>query len=185
MVERLGVTATAVRQRISRLLASELINRVEKSVGRGRPSHHYQLTEKGKQTAGNNLSDLALVLWEEILKIEDPATKQKLIAGVITRLKSKYEKSVEGESVKDRFASMAELLGERKIPLSVDQSGDLPVLKMHSCPYPELVDDNREICKVEQQLFSTLLQSELTVERDDSDGTNHCCTFQPKQESTN
>ena len=41
------VTATAVRQRLVRLMAGGLVQRETNKVPRGRPSHRYSLTEKG------------------------------------------------------------------------------------------------------------------------------------------
>ena len=62
----LGVTATAVRQRLNRLMAAGLVDRQSESEGRGRPIHLYRLTEAGRKKSGNNLSDFAVALWEEI-----------------------------------------------------------------------------------------------------------------------
>ena len=49
-----GVTATAVRQRLSRLLLQGLVERQAERGGRGRPSHRYALTEKAKRQGGSN-----------------------------------------------------------------------------------------------------------------------------------
>lgn len=179
LVDRLGVTTTAVRQRVNRLMAAELITRVEERSGKGRPSHQYRITEKGQKTAGNNLNDLAIVLWKEILQIEDNEIKQALINRVIQQLTEKYEQSVGGETFEERLSAIAVLLGERKIPLSVETLGDSQILKMHGCPYPELVDENREICEVEKQLFSSLLKTDLSLDQCQCSDAGHCCTFKP------
>ena len=55
LVAEMGVTATAVRQRIQRLMADGLIERQTEKKGRGRPNHRYSLTEKGEQSAGTTL----------------------------------------------------------------------------------------------------------------------------------
>src|SRR4051812_50123952 len=52
LVAEMGVTATAVRQRLQRLMANGLIQRQAESKGRGRPNHRYSLTEKGERSAG-------------------------------------------------------------------------------------------------------------------------------------
>ena len=49
LVAETGVTATAVRQRIQRLMADGLIERTAETMGRGRPNHRYSLTEKGER----------------------------------------------------------------------------------------------------------------------------------------
>ncbi len=63
---RMGVTATAVRQRLTRLMGAGLVEREAKTAGRGRPSHRYRLTEKGRAQSGSNVGDLAVALWQEV-----------------------------------------------------------------------------------------------------------------------
>ena len=76
LTNMLGVTSTAVRQRLSRLMAQGMIQRQLVRRGRGRPSHHYDLTEKARRQVGSNFADLAMVLWEQIRSVRDPWTKR-------------------------------------------------------------------------------------------------------------
>ena len=48
LVDAMEVTPTAVRQRLTRLLAKEMIQRDVVRGGRGRPKHRYWLTERGR-----------------------------------------------------------------------------------------------------------------------------------------
>src|SRR5688572_27454444 len=75
LVAKMHVTATAVRQRLNRLTANGMIERVVTQVPRGRPSHRYSLTEKGRRETGNNFADLAVVMWNEIREIKDPEVR--------------------------------------------------------------------------------------------------------------
>src|SRR5438477_12011762 len=58
------VTATAVRQRLSRLMRQDLVRREathnEAAKSRGRPTHQYALTEKGRRQTGSNFADLTI-----------------------------------------------------------------------------------------------------------------------------
>ena len=47
LAEAVNVTPTAIRQRLVRLLAQNLIEREVERCGRGRPRHRYRLTTKG------------------------------------------------------------------------------------------------------------------------------------------
>ena len=92
--KRLGVTATAVRQLLDRLMRAGQVGRTTVSGGlsnagepgtnrlRGRPSHVYSLTEKGRRTGGDNFRDLALVLWREIRSVREPAVRQGLLSRI-------------------------------------------------------------------------------------------------------
>ena len=77
LTEHLGVTATAVRQRLQRLMGEGLIERfaerrTTEQAGRGRPSHQYRLTEKGLRFAGDNYGDLAEALWKRSAASKTP-----------------------------------------------------------------------------------------------------------------
>ena len=71
LTDLLGVTATAVRQRIERLLELDLIEREKVVAGRGRPTFRYRLTVTGHRDAGANPADLADAMWREIVAVED------------------------------------------------------------------------------------------------------------------
>ena len=64
LAECLQVTATAVRQRLTRLMAQGYINRSSVKASRGRPAHRYVLTNKGRRKTGANFADLAMALWQ-------------------------------------------------------------------------------------------------------------------------
>jgi DeoR family suf operon transcriptional repressor len=70
------VTATAVRQRLSRLMAQALVDRELEHASRGRPSHRYRLTEKGRRQTGANFADLAVALWNEVRGIKDAEVRR-------------------------------------------------------------------------------------------------------------
>ena len=180
MVDHLGVTANAVRQRLSRLHAAGLIERQNVNEGRGRPSHHYELTEAGRNSVGNNLADLAYALWQEIQEIPDDTIRSAVIAGAIRRMASGYSESVSGGTVGDRLRSAAELFAERDIPIHVEEQPDgLPVLRVLKCPYPELAKDDHRVCEMEKQLFSQVVGGPVELSQCRQDGDS-CCSFQPE-----
>jgi predicted ArsR family transcriptional regulator len=183
LVDSLGVTATAVRQRLVRLMALRLVSRSQTAVGRGRPSHHYELTEKGRQAANNNLGDLAVVLWEEVQQIADPELRRKVISGVVERLAKKYEKQMQGETIEERMRSFSQLFAEREIPVAVEHKDGLPVIKVSGCPYPTLADDNRDICEMEQKLLERMIGHPVDLCQCQQDG-DRCCSFQSTERET-
>ena len=153
MASAIEVTPTAIRQRLTRLMAKNLIEREAVRNGRGRPKHRYQLTQKGLRLTGSNFTDLALALWREIGQIEDMETRRVLIQRVIRALASGYAREIQGQTTAERMRSISRLLGQRRIPFSVDDGGisDLPpVLTAHACPYPELAEEDRGICILER-----------------------------------
>lgn len=178
MSQEIDVTPTAVRQRLSRLLGQGLVEREPVRHGRGRPKHRYQLTQKGLRLTGSNFTDLALALWREISAIEDFDVRRTVLRRVIHALATTYGQQIEGQTMEDRMLSLSDLLGQRRVPFSVQHSGDLPVLTAHACPYPELADKDRTICMLERVLFSELLQQDIRLSQCRLDGAP-CCQFQP------
>jgi predicted ArsR family transcriptional regulator len=175
------VTATAVRQRLTRLLAQGDIERTTEraAAGRGRPVHLYGLTEKGRRRAGANFADLAIALWEEIREIKDAEVRRGLLARISGRMASLYAGQIRGSTIEERMQSLADLFSERQIPFDVDRSRDLPVLHARACPYPELADRDRAVCAMEKNLFSELLGENVRLSNCRLDG-HTCCTFEPQ-----
>ena len=178
LVAETGVTATAVRQRINRLMAEGLIERHAEKIGRGRPNHRYALTEKGESETGTNFADLAVVLWEEIKAMPDPEVRRGLLKRIADRFVDKYRGSVHGESVGERMASLVGLMNEREVPFEMDSSGGLPVLSALACPYPELAKADRGVCTMEKMMLSEVLGENVRLSACRLDGAN-CCTFTP------
>jgi predicted ArsR family transcriptional regulator len=178
LVDEMGVTATAVRQRLQRLMADGMVQRQTERKNRGRPSHRYSLTEKGERAAGTNFADMAIVLWEEVKNVEDPAIRRGLLKRIAERLVERYRGHVSGETLGDRMNALARLMGEREIPFEARASSELPVLTALACPYPELARHDRGVCTMEKMMLSEILGENVRLSECRLDGAT-CCTFTP------
>jgi predicted ArsR family transcriptional regulator len=174
LAEALGVTATAIRQRLDRLMRQGIICREtaaasapqaaavpSRRAGRGRPAHVYSLTEKGRSTSGDNFRDLSLVLWREIRQVRDPSIRQGLIARVGSAMAGMYRDRMTGDTAAERLESVAVMLRERRLSCDVqpgDAKGGLPVLTAYACPYPELAEQDRGICAAERIMLQLTQQ---------------------------
>jgi predicted ArsR family transcriptional regulator len=174
------VTATAIRQRLGRLLAQGVIERQAIRAGRGRPRHRYQLTRKGMRLTGSNFTDLALALWREVRLIPDVEVRRSLLRRVVAGLAAAYGPQIEGWTPEERMRSLTGLLSQRRVSFTVDPAAgadDLPMLTAHACPYPELAEQDRGICILEKMLFSELIGQNLDLTQCRLDGGS-CCQFQ-------
>lgn len=172
------VTATAVRQRLMRLMAQGLVARSSSKPKRGRPSHRYALTATGRRKTGVNFADLAIALWREVVNLPDAAVKRVLLEGISRRLAEMYADEVRGESLEERMQSLAGLFLERRIPLTVEakKQDRGPVLTVLACPYPDLAEQDRTVCAVEQEVFAEVLGQDVRLDRCRLDG-GQCCQF--------
>jgi DeoR family transcriptional regulator, suf operon transcriptional repressor len=177
LADSLGVTATAVRQRLDRLMKAGLVERTAVAKPRGRPSHAYSLTEAGRRLGGDNFRDLALVLWREIRSIRDPKVRSGLIGRIGASLAEAYRSRLRGVMPAERLASVASLLQERDICCSVERSaadGGLPVLTSHACPYPDLAEEDRGICAAERVMLQELVGTSVRLADCRLDGGSVC-----------
>lgn len=177
----LGVTATAIRQRLERLTKSGLVERsgADRPPGRGRPSHRYRLTTKGRQSGGDNFRDLALVLWREIRSVREPDVRRGLLARIGSAMAGAYRDRISGPTPEARLERVADLLRERRISCAVagaEPGGGLPVLTTYACPYPDLAEVDRGICAAERQMLEELVGTDVKLSECRLDGGS-CCRF--------
>ena len=163
MADATKVTATAVRQRLTRLLAQGVIEREAISTGRGRPTHQYWVTDKGLQRTGLDFTDLALALWQEVHAIEAPQQRQRIIRRVVNKLAGKYAEEIQGETPTERMRSLGRLLTRWRFPASVRESSTGPVLVVRSCPYFSLAQKDPTLCELERALFSELTDHNIEL----------------------
>lgn len=150
------VTQTAVRQRLTRLMNRGMVQRTAARHGRGRPQYRYALTEKGIRETGSNFNDLAVVLWKEVNQETDSAARQETLRRVARALATVYALQIEGDTPEERLASLAELLHERRIPATIENSEHGAALNIYACSYPGLAEKDPALCGMEQMLFSEL-----------------------------
>ncbi|MFO1007942.1 MAG: MarR family transcriptional regulator [Planctomycetaceae bacterium] len=182
LCDRLGVTATAIRQRLARLQAMGLITREASKGERGRPSHFYVVTTEGLRELGDNYRDLALMLWDEITRIEEHEVRAKLIERLRERLVQLYGRNVRAASLEDRFEELRGLLTTLGFDVELSQStGELlPILRENHCPYHDLASRDASICDLEQTVFSEVLGVPMERIQCCRDG-DQCCEFSPSQ----
>jgi predicted ArsR family transcriptional regulator len=178
----LGVTDTAVRNRLARLVGSGLVERHAEHRGRGRPRHVYQVSVEAQKQLGQNYADLALVLWDELMStVEDRRLRRLLFARVTDRLAAIYCRQVSDHEWEGRLVQLTNVLHDRGIEVEVarDAGGIIPVLRQHTCPYYELAEADRAICALERKMFEKVLGRSLRLSQCRLDG-DRVCDFQAK-----
>ncbi len=180
----LGVTGTAVRNRLARLLDSGLIERRAEAGGRGRPRHAYQASIEAQKRLGQNYADLAVALWEEMMTtVEDRKLRRLMFTRITERLAESYRCRVSGQEWEGRLVQLTNLLHDRGVEAEVarDAGNAFPILRQHSCPYYELAESDPAICALERKMFEKVLGRGLRLSQCRLDG-DRFCDFQPKPE---
>ena len=174
LTEQMGVTRTAIRQRLARLMDGGLVSRESVQPHRGRPSHRYSLTDKGRREAGDNFHDLAVALWQEVRSVKDPDVRNGLLQRVAKSVAGLYADRVTATGSAGRMQQVAELMSERSVPFSVEGSPELPVLTAWACPYPTLAEQDRGVCAMENMVFTELVGEKVKLSECRLDGGTLC-----------
>jgi DeoR family transcriptional regulator, suf operon transcriptional repressor len=178
----LGVTGTAIRNRLARLLGSGLVERRTEHGGRGRPRHAYQASVEAQKRLGQNYAELAFVLWEEMMStVADRKLRRLLFTRITERLAEMYRCQMSGQEWEGRLVQLTNLLHHRGVEVEVarDGVGAFPILRQHSCPYYELAEADRAICALERKMFEKVLGRSLRLSQCRLDG-DRFCDFQAK-----
>jgi len=183
IVQHFAVTRTAVHERLLRLMSKGLVDRELVRGGRGRPSYRYLLSPKARKLAGNNFADLASVLWQEVLRIDDSQHRQRVVGRIAGALKNLYADAIYGTTLKARMESLRELLEKRRVRCDVDTHGGVPTFTLRDCPYLDLADVDSTICQMETMLFSQLLGDDVELSQCRLDG-HACCQYGPRVKQT-
>jgi predicted ArsR family transcriptional regulator len=174
---QLNVTATAIRQRLNRLVVTGLVSRITEKSVRGRPSHSYCVTEVGQRSLGDNYSELARILWQQIVAIDDRAIRERLFGQIRDALADRYGRGVSLRgSLNTRVDQLRGLLHDEGFSVESDSSGSLPILRENNCPYLDLAKNDSQICELEQAVFEQVLGTEVRLTQRCVDGHN-CCEF--------
>jgi len=182
MAQRLGVTPTAVRNRLTRLVGSGMVERRVEHGGRGRPRHAYRASVEAHKQLGQNYADLAVVLWGEMMRtVEDRKLRRVLFGRITERLAELYRAQVTGDEWEGRLVQLGSLLNDRGIEAEVTRAdgGVMPMLKQHSCPYYELAEVDRAVCAMERKMFEKVLGRGLRLSHCRLDG-HRSCDFEAK-----
>jgi predicted ArsR family transcriptional regulator len=171
-----GVTATAVRQRLARLINLGFVKRERVRQPRGRPHYVYNVTERGLRQLGDNYGDLALILWREVQQIADPAVRDSITTNVRNALVERLGRFPEGR-LRERLKRLSEALANRGFDVEIREANGLPILRENNCPYQELAEEDRGICGLEREVFQHALGADVRLAQCCLDG-HPCCDFQ-------
>jgi predicted ArsR family transcriptional regulator len=179
--ELLEVTATAVRQRLDRLVEVELADRRKEGAGRGRPVFRYHLTPLGHRYSAVSYADLAAALWQEILELPNVPLRKRLLRRVAKRMGEEFRHRLpDSAPLDEKLTAMASELVRRRVAAAVRVQGELPVLEVLACPYPDLTTEsnNRQLCELEQEMLSEAIGQSVQLDCCRLDG-HGSCQFRP------
>jgi predicted ArsR family transcriptional regulator len=173
----LGVTATAVREQLSQLVAEGVVDALRVRGDIGRPFYTYRLTDKAQDLFPKDYGTLARLLLEETLATVGPEVYEQLLTRVSGRLAEHYAGAIEGRMMEERLYGLSALLVQKGYESEVTRTAEGFVLHATTCPYFAVVKDHREICDMEERMMADLLDAEVQLGPCMRDG-HAACLFQ-------
>ena len=177
-----GVTATAIRQRLLRFQSEGLVARELSRQDRGRPCYVYQVTDAAQKWLGDDHAEVAAVLWREIMRIPQADVRQEILENVRQALVERFGSRIEESSLAGRLQKLCSVLTEHGFDIDLatgeeTESGNLPILREHNCPYHEIASEDASFCDLERSVFSEMLGVPVSLASCRVDG-HSCCEFQ-------
>lgn len=177
LCEATGVTATAVRHRLARLIDAQMVEKRAEIRGRGRPAHFYHLTAAGRSQLGDNSTRLAELLWREVMRIDSHAIREQIIEGVRRGLAEDLAVGVSGETPRERLEALVAQMQSSGFDVSATDDGSR--MQEHCCPYHSVAEgsSSQEICRFEEEVYSEVVGAPVRIAQHCSDGSG-CCEFE-------
>ena len=174
-----GVTATAVRVRLSRLEAAGIVEKEAAPSGRGRPRNAYRMTEFGYSQLGSKADDLAVALWATVAGTEEPELRERLLSRLRDVLRERYGRGVTAASLPERMRQLCATLHEHGFPVEfvTGAAESLPALRETHCPYHEIASQDAGICELERAVYSDVLGTPVELTACCREGET-CCQFE-------
>ncbi len=179
LIKAAGVTRTAVIEQLNDLLTAGYIQRnTERLPGRGRPRYLYSATNDAlKLLPTNNQHLVVTAIWCAVEELGGSELVHKVLKRVGHILAEHYNRQITAEEPVGRLRQLAELLGKEGDLVEVRKNNGRLVLHKRSCPFISMIDDNRTVCCVHQEMLSNVVGRPVHRTTSRHDGA-HCCTFE-------
>ncbi|MCH7870608.1 MAG: MarR family transcriptional regulator [Planctomycetes bacterium] len=176
LVETTGVTTTAIRQQVDRLLSEGWLERQPRRGGPGRPAHVLSVSEQTKRLFGGQADDLVGMIVEETVAQAGAETARDILKGVGRRMARMSHDQIGSGPMVERLKNLATVMERRGMLVEAAQTESGMSLTIFTCPYPELAGQHREICDMEREAVSELMGGPVELHQCMQDG-DHCCEF--------
>jgi len=175
LADLIGLTTVGVRRHLVLLERDGLITASTQKPRRGRPTAVYRLTDAGLETFPRHYDEIAREALA-FLKGEDAAAFRRFLALRNDSLAADLGARVDGATVEERAAALAEVLTQQGYMAEVEQTPDGLRLCQHNCTVEHLAAELPDLCASETKLFERLLGAPVRREATIARGAVRCVT---------
>lgn len=172
----IDLTPMAVRYHLNVLQADNLIGvvAVRRQSGPGRPQQIYKLTDAADDFFPEDYRSLTDYLLEEVSARLGKQGVGQLFNGIATRLVEEAPPPKENQSFEERLDEVVTFLTEKGFAVCWEAEENSYVIHAHSCPYRRVAKDHSEVCMLDQQIISTMLNTTPNRIACLTGGDDHC-----------
>ena len=182
IAESRGLAPISVRYHLNLLERDGFIetHKVRGSVGR--PFNTYCITNTGREQLPHSYDLLAERMLEQVKQFATPQQIEAMFCGMAYTLTEHRVAGLQNASTEQKIEMLVELLGaEGFLTRWEEASGDL-VLKEYNCPYQRVRQNHPEICQLDKQIISRVMQAPVELDTCIAEGDD-CCTYHVKSSS--
>lgn len=179
LISASGVTRTAVTEQLNELVAAGFVQRdTERLPGRGRPRHLYSATDASLRLLfANNQHLVVPAIWKAIAELGGKALTRKVLRRVSQSLADHYKRRITVKGPEKRLRELiAPFCEEGGLAEAIEKDGRL-MMRKRSCPFISMLDDNRTVCFVDQEMMSEVVGRRVVRTTSRLEGAP-CCTFE-------
>ena len=170
------LTPMAVRYHLNVLQADNLLEvfAVRRQNGPGRPQQVYKLTEAADDLFPADYRTLTDYLLDEVSVRLGKQGMGELFNSIAHRLAAEAPASTENQSFEDRLEDVTTFLSDKGFSVCWLTDGDDYLIHTYSCPYRQIARNHNDICRLDQQIITQMLNTAPTRIACLVNGDDHC-----------
>ncbi|KQB85798.1 helix-turn-helix transcriptional regulator [Corynebacterium lowii] len=177
--ERLGLSATGVRRHLDILLEEGLASaESHRSPTRGRPAKHFRLTPRGREHFGHDYDSLAALALEALSRNGGRQAVRDLARARTESIVAQVRESAP-DSTEETAYALAKAFDDHGYAATVHSAGGGIQICQHHCPVSQVAAQYPELCEVEHEVISELLNTHVQPLASIAGGHGICTTNIP------
>ncbi len=182
LIDATGVTRTAVTEQLNELSGSGFIERcTERLTGRGRPRYLYAATDAALSALFAGYQGMLVpAIWRAIDEVGGEDLTGEVLEKVSAAMAAHYRSQITAKQPEGRLRQLGKILGNEGGLVEVVARNGKMVMKKRSCPFISMLDENRNVCCVDQQMMAAIVGSKVRRTSCRLEGS-HCCTFEVRR----
>ena len=142
----------------------------------GRPFNTYAITDGGRERLPHSYDLLAERMLTQIKQFATPAQIEMMFRGMAETITADRSRDLVGSTVEEKIDNLVDLLGAKGFVAHWEELNGDYVLKEYNCPYQHVRQHHPEICEMDKQIISNILQAPVELDTCIANGDD-CCTY--------